>query len=127
MDDSADKRQDADRRRRPRGGRRTVDAHGFTPLVMVVDGHSSRRDVSEAILAKLRFAVVPVESVERAASIIRALRPEIIVASVEDARKLRSLTSSDDRIPIVAVAEEARVTEALIDQVRQALREPSQV
>jgi DNA-binding NtrC family response regulator len=125
MDDSTDKRQEADRRRRPRGGRRPTDARGFTPLVMVVDGHSSRRDVSEAILAKLRFAVVPVESVDSAAPIIRALRPEIIVASVEDAGKLRALTSSDDRIPIVAVAEEARVTKALIDQVRQALREPS--
>jgi DNA-binding NtrC family response regulator len=123
MGDPADKRQGPDRRRRPRGGRRTFDAQGFTPLVMVIDSDASRRDISEAILAKLRFAVAPVDSVDKAAAIIRALRPEIIVTSEEDAGKIREAVWPDQSIPIVAVGADSRVTDALVDRIRRALGE----
>ena len=44
------------------------------------DDDSRRRDISEAILAKLRFAVAPFESVDTAIAAMPALRPEVVVA-----------------------------------------------
>ena len=120
-----DKRQGPDRRRRPRGGRRPEDVRRFTPLVMVVDSESRRRDISEAILAKLMFAVAPVESADKAVSIIRALHPEVIVAGERDAQRIRELVPADAGIRILSLAEGTRVTDALIDAVRRSLHEPS--
>src|SRR5262245_50673525 len=73
-----------DRRKFPRGGRRVDDRPGFTPLVMVIDPDPDRRHISEAILAKLRFAVAPVESVDKALSVIRSLAPAAIVGHADD-------------------------------------------
>jgi CheY-like chemotaxis protein len=117
-----EKRQGGDRRRLPRGGRRPDDVRGFTPLVMVVDSEARRRDITEAILAKLMFAVAPVESAEKAISILRALNPEVIVASEQDAKRIRETIQLDDGIAIVAVSDDTRVTESLIETVRQSLR-----
>src|ERR1051325_7405565 len=91
-----------DRRKFPRGGRRDEDKPGFTPLVMVIDHDPNRRDVSEAILAKLRFAVAPVESVEKAVSVIRALAPAAIVGPADDLQRLRN-TLPLETIPLVPV------------------------
>jgi CheY-like chemotaxis protein len=118
----AEKREGAERRRRPRGGRRPEDLRGFTPLVMVVDSEVRRREISEAILAKLMFAVAPVESAEKAVALLNALNPEVIVAGEQDARKIRQLMPIDTVIAIVAVGENARVTDALIESVRDSLR-----
>ena len=120
-----DKRQGPDRRRRPRGGRRPDDVRRFTPLVMVVDSESRRRDISEAILAKLMFAVAPVESADKAVAIIRALHPEVIVAGERDAQRIRELVPADAGIRILALTEGTRVTDGLIDAVRRSLHEPS--
>src|SRR5690349_8687918 len=92
----------SDRRRFWRGGRRATDRPGYSPLVMVVDGDGTRRDLAEAILAKLRFAVVPVESLERAVSIVRALRPAAIVCPDGSAESLRDALPYQT-IPIVSV------------------------
>jgi hypothetical protein len=89
---------------------------------MVVDGEARRRDISEAILARLRFAVAPVESAERAVAIMADLAPEIIVAGEVDARKIRDLAPARDLVPILAVDPATRETEALIDAVRRTLR-----
>ena len=118
-----DKRQGGDRRRFPRGGRRPGDLIGFTPLVMVVDSEARRRDISEAILAKLMFAVAPVESAEKAMSVMRALHPEVIVAGSEDATKLRAELEADSTVRIVVIDEQTRQTELLIEEVRRCLRE----
>jgi CheY-like chemotaxis protein len=118
----AEKREGAERRRRPRGGRRPEDLRGFTPLVMVVDSEVRRREISEAILAKLMFAVAPVESAEKAVALLNALNPEVIVAGEQDARKIRQLMPIDTVIAIVAVGENARVNDALIESVRDSLR-----
>jgi hypothetical protein len=61
--------------------------------------------------------------VEKAASIVKALAPEIIVASAQDAYKLRDLALANGGIPIIAVGEETRVTAALIEEVRRTLRD----
>jgi hypothetical protein len=117
-----EKRQGRDRRRLPRGGRRPGDVRGFTPLVMVVDSEARRRDISEAILAKLMFAVAPVESAEKAVSILRALNPEVIVASEEDARRIRETMPIDAGIAIVALSDDARANDSLIEMVRRSLQ-----
>jgi CheY-like chemotaxis protein len=122
-----EQRQGGDRRRRPRGGRRPGDLQGYTPLVMVIDPDASRRDVSEAILAKLRFAVAPVESVEKGVSIAQALRPEVIVTTEANVEKIRMLLPRNEGIPIVALDDETRVTDALIEEVRRAIRDASPV
>lgn len=116
-----DNRQGPERRRHPRGGRRTTDVSGWSPLVLVVDPDPGRREISEAILARLRFAVAPVESAEKAVSLIQALRPEIIVAGEDDARHIRALASSSS-VPVVSFGEQSRATEELIETVRRALR-----
>jgi CheY-like chemotaxis protein len=115
-----EKREGADRRRRPRGGRRAGDLDGLTPLVMVVDLDPRRRELAEAILAKLRFAVAPVESVDKAVSVLATLRPEIIVARDEEAGQIRK--AANGGIPIVAVGADAAVTDRLIESIRRALK-----
>ena len=72
-----------DRRRFARGGRRTTDRAGYAPMVVVIDDDLTRLDLSEAILAKLRFAVAPFATVEKAMAAMHALRPEIVVARTE--------------------------------------------
>jgi len=110
-----------DRRKFPRGGRRTEDRQGFTPLVMVIDHDPNRRDLSEAILAKLRFAVAPVESVDKAISVIRSLAPAAIVGHADDLQRLRNVLPLET-IPFVAVTDEMARTDKLVDVVRAALR-----
>jgi hypothetical protein len=118
----ADKRLGLDRRRKPRGGRRSTDAAGTTPLVMVIEPDARRSDITEAILAKLRFAVAPVDSVDKAVTAIQSLHPEVIVSS-EDVRRIVALVPAATGIPIVAIDEDTRTTDALIDAVRRALRD----
>src|SRR5262245_40497394 len=105
-----DNRRVSDRRRQSRGGRRPGDLPGYTPLVMVIDAEPRRRDISEAILAKLMFAVAPVESPEKAVSVIRALQPELVIVGDDDAGTLRRLLDADTAIRIMTLDDEARVT-----------------
>lgn len=87
---------------------------------MVVDPDHRRRDVTEAILAKLQFAVAPVESVAKAVSVAHALKPSVIVCGPEDVSGIRAGLRVD--LPVVAVAAEVAVTDALIEVVRAAIR-----
>ena len=110
-----------DRRRFPRGGRRDEDTPGLTPLVMVIDHDPSRRDISEAILLKLRFAVAPVESVEKALAVVHSLSPAAIVGQADDLDALRGKLPSPS-IPLVPVTHEMARTDELVMVVRRALR-----
>jgi hypothetical protein len=84
---------------------------------MVIEADTARRDATEAILAKLRFAVVPVESVERAVALSQALRPSVIVCKELDVRGCQALLQS--HIPVVPLIESPDI---LIDRIRQAIR-----
>ena len=64
----------------------------------------------------------PVESAEKAVAVLQALNPEVIVAGEHDAEKIRRLLPADAVVAIVAVRENSRVTEELIESVRDALR-----
>src|SRR5262245_29888088 len=93
MTDAPERRLGPDRRGRPRGGRRANDQAGYSPLVLVVDRDPHGRETCEAILATLRFAVAPVESAEKALSIMAALKPDLVVARESDAALLRGISA----------------------------------
>ena len=125
MTDREHRPRGPDRRRQPRGGRRPTDAGGYAPLVFVVDPRPSGRDACEAILAKLRFAVAPFETVEQALRVVSSLRPDIILVDNEHLAALRTgMTPMRDKpaIPVVALPEQDGEAVALVEAIRVALR-----
>ena len=114
-------RRGPDRRRQPRGGRRANEAGGFAPLVLLVDEGAGAVNRSEAILAKLRFAVATSASVEEALRVVPTLRPDLIVAVERDAERLR--TEAPQHVPVVVLAPDmADSPEALVEEIRRAIR-----
>jgi uncharacterized phage protein gp47/JayE len=121
MSSTTERRQGSDRRRAPRGGRRPEDKPGFAPLVLVVgDGRQPERE-SEAILARLNFAVAPAADLAEARRVIESLNPDLIVAHAEDAERLRD--EGNVKVPIVESGDERRAAEALVQRIRFALRQ----
>jgi len=115
-----ERRQVPDRRRQARGGRRPDDKKGFAPLVMVLDADHQRRDLTEAILAKLQFAVAPVDSIQKAITIALALHPAVIVCGPTDVVPMQE--GLRVAVPVLSVAPEVAVTDALVEIVRVAIR-----
>jgi CheY-like chemotaxis protein len=113
-----EKRQLADRRRHSRGGRRPADRPGATPLVVVADEEPGSRTTCETILAKLNFAVAPVESQSKALEVMATLRPEVVVAKLRDV----ALLEQQSLAPVVVVTEEMSDPDILVEAIRQALR-----
>src|SRR5438128_735206 len=116
-----EQRQGPDRRRQPRGGRRPSDTDGFAPLVLVADEDATNRDLCEAILAKLRFAVAPMDSVEQAVKVIGTLLPDVIVAHARDVSPLRR-AAWPSGVPFVTVTDEMRDPDRLVRAIRDAIR-----
>jgi DNA-binding NtrC family response regulator len=115
-----------DRRRFARGGRRPTDRGGYAPMVVVIDDDLTRLDLSEAILAKLRFAVAPFATVEKAIAAMHALRPEIVVARTECVQQLRDRLPVDRdgrAIPLLPLTAELTEPSALIEALRQVIRQ----
>jgi hypothetical protein len=119
MPGAPDQRRGADRRTRPRGGRRAEDKTGYAPLVLLVDENAASGERCEAILAKLHFAVAPARSVEEALRVMAALRPEIVVARKADAGRLRA--EAPEHVPVVAM-EDGLSPEGLVEEIRKAIR-----
>ena len=115
-----DKRQGTDRRSRPRGGRRAGDQAGYSPLVLLVEENAENGARCEAILAKLRFAVAPAHTVDQAIRVMEALRPNLVVARVADAARLRKATPSG--VPFVALTDAHNDLEEMVEEIRRALR-----
>lgn len=122
MSTHIEKRRLADRRSRSRGGRRPTDKPGATPLVVVADDEPGSRTTCETILAKLNFAVAPVESVAKALEVMAALRPEVVVAKGRDA----ALLEQQSLAPVVVVTEEMSDPDVLVEAIRQAIRRKRQ-
>jgi len=114
-------RERSDRRKQARGGRRTDDRPGFAPLILVADEESQSLEMCEAILAKLHFAVAPVNSVEKAVAIIETLRPDVIVAHAKDVMPLQR-AAWPSGVPFVNVTENMRDPNLVVEAIRQALR-----
>jgi hypothetical protein len=125
MTDSDDKRRGLDRRRFSRGGRRDTDIRGYTPLIFVVDSRPSGRDACEAILAKLRFAVAPFDSLEKAKRAMEGLKPDLVLVTRDGLDEMRSAVPAGRNeipLPIVPLPEGDPSMSTLIDEVRRALR-----
>jgi PleD family two-component response regulator len=119
MPGAPNQRRGADRRGRPRGGRRSEDRTGYAPLVLLVDEDAANGERCEAILAKLHFAVAPTRSVEEALRVMTALRPEIVVARASDAGRLRA--EAPEHVPVVPLEDDTG-PEALVEAIRKAIR-----
>lgn len=120
MPGSPDKRQGADRRSRPRGGRRAGDQPGYAPLVLLVDEDADSGSRCEAILAKLRFAVAPARTVDEALRVMEALRPNLVVARVADVSRLQAATPTN--VPLVVLTDALADPEAMVEEIRRAIR-----
>lgn len=124
-DGQSERRGGPDRRESPRGGRRPGDQQGYSPLVLVADEDASNGARCIAILSKLRFAVAPAHSLEEALKVMKALRPNLIVARLTDEPELRREMAADStigEIPIVVLTAANDDPEILIEEIRAALR-----
>ena len=96
-------------------------------MVVVIDGDATRRDISEAILAKLNFAVAPFESTDEALAAMGALRPEAVVARPEAVDELRSRMPNDRdgrAIPLLPITDDAAAEPmVLVESLRRLLHE----
>ena len=95
-------------------------------MIVVIDGDVRRREISEAILAKLRFAVAPFASAEQAISAMKGLLPGAVVAHEDAAAAVREHLASDRSgrtIPLLAVTPDLATPEALIEALRRLLRD----
>jgi hypothetical protein len=106
----------SDRRKVPRGGRRQADQPGRSPLVMVVEPDATRSDLTEAVLARCRFAVAPVVSVEAALTVARTLHPAVILCDRRAVDRLRAAVT----IPVVPTDPDS--IGEVIEPIRLALR-----
>ena len=98
-------------------------------MIVVIDDDATRLDISEAILAKLRFAVAPFASVDKALAAMQALRPEIIVLRDSALQQLRGRVPADKdgrAIPLLAVTPELSDPETLVEALRALIREHRQ-
>jgi hypothetical protein len=119
MPDNPEHRHGPDRRRQPRGGRRAEDRDGFAPLILVVGQDRSVEEQSEAILARLKFAVSRTPSVDDALRVMPDLRPDLVIAREPDDARIRAAT----RAPVVVMRSgPAPDVEVLIDDVLRTLR-----
>ncbi len=118
-----DTRHGADRRQRPRGGRRTGDQQGFAPLVLLVDEDADSGQRCEAILTRQRFAVAPARTLAEATRVMDALRPNLIVGHVTDPDALRR--AAPEEVPVVILNEALSAPDAMIGEIRRALRKPA--
>jgi len=88
---------------------------------MVVGNHAAVGDAAGAVLARLKFAVVPAASAEDALRIMQTMRPDIVTANAEDAARIGRDHPNGHAVVVVedAMRDNAQL---LIDQIRAAIR-----
>ena len=118
---TSEQRLGPDRRKLARGGRRPTDKTGFAPLVLVADEDDETGHMCEVILAKLRFAVARVDSVDKAISVLGTLRPDVIVARGRDVSPLQR-AAWPSGVPFVSVTDDIQEPDALVEAIRRAIR-----
>ena len=110
-----------ERRRSPRGGRRTTDVGGFAPLVLLLGRGETVVTQAEAVLARLKFAVTTTGTVEQALRIMEGIRPDVVVAAPEAASRLR--LEWPEHVPVVEMnGEMGENPDALVEAIREAIR-----
>ena len=121
MAEAFEHRQGPDRRRLPRGGRRAQDVAGFAPLVLVVGKGETAVAQSEAVLARLKFAVTRSGTVEEALRVMAGIRPDVVVAESDAASRIR--LEAPEHVPVVEMNGDMRGNpDALVEGIRQAIR-----
>ncbi len=121
MPQTPEQRRGPERRKQPRGGRRTEDPGGFAPLVLLVGEGEAVVAQSEAVLAKLRFAVTTSPTVEEALRVVTGIRPDVVVAEPEAAARIR--LEAPEYLPVVVITDEMRSDrEVLLEGIRDTLR-----
>jgi hypothetical protein len=121
MGDVFQHRRGPERRRLPRGGRRADDVQGFAPLVMVVGRGETAVAQSEAVLARLKFAVTTSATVDEALRVLSGIRPDVVVAEPEAASRIR--LEAPEHVPVVEMNGEMRGNpDALVEGIREAIR-----
>jgi len=121
MAEAFEHRQGPDRRRLPRGGRRAEDVAGFAPLVLVVGKGETAVAQSEAVLARLKFAVTRSGTVEEALRVMAGIRPDVVVAESDAASRIR--LEAPEHVPVVEMNGDMRQNpDALVEGIRQAIR-----
>lgn len=121
MPQTPEQRRGPERRKQPRGGRRTEDPGGFAPLVLLVGEGEAVVAQSEAVLAKLRFAVTTSPTVEEALRVVTGIRPDVVVAEPEAAARIR--LEAPEYLPVVVITDEMRSDrEVLLEGIRETLR-----
>jgi ActR/RegA family two-component response regulator len=113
-------RKGPDRRRQPRGGRRSEDQGEPAPLVLLVGDDGPVMSMAEAVLARLRFAVATSRSVEEALNVVSGIRPEVVVVGADAADRAREM--ADGAAVVVMTDDMRRDPEVLIPAIRQTLR-----
>jgi urocanate hydratase len=89
--------------------------------VLLVGSGESVIAQSEAVLAKLRFAVATSGSVEEALRVMTGIRPDVVVAEAEAASRIRM--EAPEHMPVVEMNDEMRDDpERFVDGIRQSLR-----
>jgi hypothetical protein len=120
-----ERRRSVDRRVHARGGRRPEDRSGYAPLIFVVTGESSDLRFWEALLLERQFAVVPCNGPGAALEAFKAIRPDIIVASLRDIAAIRERLPTGRRgipVPLVELVGSPNMVEPVIKAIRRALR-----
>ena len=95
-------------------------------MIVVIDEDARRREISEAILAKLRFAVAPFASVDRAIAAMHAIMPEVVVARADAVHELRDrlpMNRDGRAIPLLPITAELAEPNALVEALRQVIRQ----
>jgi hypothetical protein len=90
------------------------------PLVLIVGKQPEVTAQSEAVLAKLRFAVSMVGDADDALRVIPDLRPDLVVATEADSARIR--LEAPQNVPVVKIADSGQDPEALVEEIRRALR-----
>jgi hypothetical protein len=121
MSHRVEHRRGPDRRHQPRGGRRDQDRDGYAPLVLLVGDDAEVKDQSEAILAKLRFAVATSTTAEEALRVLPALRPDLVIAPEGDVSRIRK--EAPENLRVVAMNRDMEESpEELIAEVLRSVR-----
>lgn len=123
MANPSERRNQPDRRKAPRGGRRPHDQLGSTPLVVILGSGAAPQHESEAVLTQLKFAVAPASNFSEALRAVEGLHPDVIVAPAGEASRLRATGSVT--VPIVEY-DSRESSGNLVEQLRDAIRKRRQ-
>ena len=89
--------------------------------MLLVGGDADVVGQSEAVLAKLRFAVATSGSVDDALRVMTGLRPDIVVADADGAARIR--LEAPEHVPVVVLDDTMRADrEVLVESIRETIR-----